>query len=51
MGLAEQTDGRSGFPFTMRFAGGRLEFDLQVFGDSLKLSSSELVNTITNLMF
>jgi hypothetical protein len=36
----EQTDGRSGFPFPLRFAGGRLEFVTQAFGDSPKLSSS-----------
>jgi hypothetical protein len=47
----EQTDGRSGFLFLMRFAGGRLEFGTQVFGDSPKLSSSGLANTMTNLMF
>ena len=47
----EQTDGRSGFPFPMRFDRGRLEFVTQVFGDSPKLSSSGLANTMTNLMF
>merc|ERR1712083_1077966 len=30
----EQTDGRSGFSFPLRFARGRLEFITQVFGDS-----------------
>ena len=40
--LFEQTDGRSGFSFPLRFAGGRLEFGTQAFGDSLKLSSSGL---------
>ena len=30
----EQTEGRSGFPLPLRFAGGRLEFVMQVFGDS-----------------
>ena len=38
----EQTDGRSGFSFPLRFAGGRLEFVTQAFGDSPKLSSSGL---------
>ena len=38
----EQTDGRSGFPFPLRFAGGRLEFVKQAFGDSLKLYRSGL---------
>ena len=47
----EQTNGRSGFPFPLRFAGGRLEFVMQVFGDSPKLSSSGLAITMTNLMF
>ena len=47
----EQTDGRSVFPFPLRFADGRLEFVPQVFGDSLKLSSSGLAITMTNLMF
>ena len=34
--------GRSGFSFLLRFAGGRLEFVTQAFGDSPKLSSSGL---------
>ena len=34
----------------MRFAGERLEFVTQVFGDSSKLSSSGLAITMTNLM-
>ena len=34
----EQTNGRSGIPFPMRFA-ERLEFVTQIFGDSLKLTS------------
>ena len=38
----EQTDGRSGFSFLLRIAGGRLEFVMQAFGDSPKLSSSGL---------
>jgi hypothetical protein len=40
--LGGQTDGRSGFSFPVRFAWGRLEFVMQAFGDSLKLSSSGL---------
>ena len=40
--LFEQTYGRSGFSFPLRFAGGQLEFVTQAFGDSLKLSSSGL---------
>jgi hypothetical protein len=40
----EQTDGRSGFSFPLRFAGGRLEFVTQAFGDSPKLSSSGLAS-------
>jgi hypothetical protein len=36
----EQTDGRSGFSFPLGFARGRLEFVMQAFGDSPKLSSS-----------
>ena len=40
-----------GFPFPLRFVGGRLEFVTQVFGDSLKLFSSGLAFTMTNLMF
>ena len=33
---------RSGFPFPLSFAGGRLEFVTQAFGGSPKLSSSGL---------
>ena len=40
--VVEQTDGRSGFSFPLRFAGGQLEFVTQTFGDSPKLSSSGL---------
>ena len=43
--------GICGFPFPLGFAGGRLEFVMQVFGDSPKLSSSGLAITMTNLMF
>ena len=35
----------------MRFAGGLLDFVMQVFGDYPKLSSSGLAITMTNLMF
>jgi hypothetical protein len=38
----EQTDGRSGFSFPLSISGGRLEFVIQAFGDSLKLSSTGL---------
>ena len=47
----KQSNGRSGFSFPLRFAGGQLEFVMQVFGDSPKLSSSGLAITMTNLMF
>ena len=30
--IGEQTDGRTGFPFPLRFAGGRLEFVTQALG-------------------
>ena len=46
----EQTDGRSGFPFPLRSVGGRLEFVTQLLGGSLKLSSSGLAISITNLI-
>jgi hypothetical protein len=35
----------------LRFVGEWLEFVTQIFGDSPKLSSSGLVNTMNNLMF
>ena len=38
----KQTDGRSGFPFSLRFAGGRLEFVARAFEGSMRLSSSGL---------
>ena len=38
----EQTDGKSGFSFPLRFAGGKLEFVTQAFGGFLKLSISGL---------
>ena len=44
----EQTDGRSGFSFPLRFAGGRLEFVTQAFRGSPKLSSSGLAISMTN---
>jgi len=40
--LLIQTEGRSGFYFPFRFAGGQLEYVTQAFGDSPKLSSSRL---------
>ena len=47
----EQTNGRSGFSFPLRFAGGRLEFVMQVFGDSPKFSSSGLAITKTTYQY
>ena len=38
----EQTNGRSEFPFPLRFAGGKLDFVTQAFRDSPKLSSTGL---------
>ena len=38
----EQTNGRSGFSFPLRFTRERLEFATQAFGDSPKLSSTGL---------
>ena len=46
--FSKGTDGRSGFPFPLRFAGGRFEFVTQAFGDSLKLTSSGLAVSMTN---
>ena len=46
----EQTDGRSGFPFSLRSVGGRLEFVTWILGGSLKLSSSGLAISMTNLL-
>ena len=46
--MFEQTDGGSGFPFALRFAGGRFEFFTQAFGDSPKISSSGLAVSMTN---
>ena len=45
----EQTDGRSGFPFPLRFAGGQLEFVTQAFGGSPKFSSSGLATSMTTI--
>ena len=39
----EQTDGGSWFPFPLRFVRAQLEFVTQAFGDSPKLSSSEIM--------
>ena len=48
--IRRQVDGRSGFSFLLRFAGGRLEFVTQAFGGSQKLSSSGLAISMTNLI-
>ena len=40
----EQTDGRSGFPFPLRFAGGRLEFVPQAFGLAISMTNPIVQN-------
>ena len=46
--VTNSSDGRSGFPFPLRFAGGRLELVTQAFGGSPKLSSRGLSISMTN---
>ena len=46
----EQTDGRSVFPFFLRSVGGLLEFVARILGGSLKLCSSGLAISLTNLI-
>ena len=46
----EQTDGRSKIPFLLRSFGGWLVFVKRLLGGSLKLSSSGLTISLTNLI-
>ena len=51
--MFEQTDGGSGFSFLLRFAGGRLEFVTQPFGDSpvihTELDSAQISTELDNI--
>ena len=48
--LNKPTHSRSGFHFPLRSVGGPLEFVTRLLGDSLKLSSSGLAISMTNLI-